>query len=309
MMNAYGEQAVIRATFEEASEALGQDLWSLAAQGPAEAQALTINTQPLMLTAGVAVWRAWRALGGPLPAYVAGHSLGEYSALVAAEVLDFADAARLVRLRACAMQEAVPAGKGAMAAVLGLDEASVRQACAQACAGAAPGEVVEPANLNAPGQIVIAGAAAAVARAIEAAKALGAKRAVLLPVSAPFHCSLMKPAGEKLAEALSSVRIGKPVLPVLHNVDLKTHETPEGIRSALVEQTFRPVRWIETIGALAGAGVEQIFECGPGKVLAAMTKRISPEIEGAGLVDLATIEQAIGQVLTTEGKAPSQTVS
>jgi [acyl-carrier-protein] S-malonyltransferase len=292
MMNGFVESAAVRATFEEASGVLGQDLWALAQNGPAEEQALTVNTQPLMLTAGVAVWRAWCAAGGPAPQFLAGHSLGEYSALVAAGALAFDDALRLVRLRAQAMQQAVPAGEGAMAAILGLDEAAVRAACDQA----QQGDVVEPANLNSPGQIVIAGHAAAVARAMEAARALGAKRAVLLPVSAPFHCSLMKPAGEKLAQALAQVTLNTPVIAVLHNVDVKSHDTPEAIRAALVAQTWSPVRWIDTITALAAAGVTQAFECGPGKVLAAMTKRIAPEVGGSALVDLDSLQLARAQL-------------
>ena len=289
MMTAYGDLPAIRKTFDEASAALGEDLWALAESGPAEAQALTINTQPLMLTAGVAVWRAWCDLGGPAPAYVAGHSLGEYGALVAADVIDFADAVKLVRLRAQAMQEAVPAGQGAMAALLGLDEAAARQACEQAAQGA----VVEPANLNSPGQIVIAGEAAAVARAMEAAKALGAKRAVLLPVSAPFHCSLMKPAGARLGDKLATITLREPTIPVLHNTDVKPHANADEIRAALVAQTYSPVRWIETITALESHGVKNVFECGPGKVLAAMTKRIAPNLGGAALVDQDSIQQAI----------------
>ncbi len=292
MMNAYGDVPAIRKTFDEASNALGEDLWALAESGPAEAQALTVNTQPLMLTAGVAVWRAWCALGGPLPAFVAGHSLGEYGALVAANVLDFADAVKLVRLRAQAMQEAVPAGQGAMAALLGLDEPAARKACEDA----AQGEVVEPANLNSPGQIVIAGQASAVARAMEAAKALGAKRAVLLPVSAPFHCSLMKPAGARLGDKLATVTLRAPAIPVLHNVDVATHTTADEIRTALVAQTFSPVRWIETIAALESRGVKQVFECGPGKVLAAMTKRIAPNLGGTPLVDQDSLREAIQTV-------------
>lgn len=292
MMNAYGDLPAIRKTFDEASAALGEDLWALAESGPAEAQALTVNTQPLMLTAGVAVWRAWCDLGGPVPAFVAGHSLGEYGALVAANVLDFADAVKLVRLRAQAMQEAVPAGQGAMAALLGLDEPAARKACEDA----AQGEVVEPANLNSPGQIVIAGQASAVARAMEAAKALGAKRAVLLPVSAPFHCSLMKPAGARLGDKLATVTLREPAIPVLHNVDVATHASPDEIRAALVAQTFSPVRWIETITALESRGVKQVFECGPGKVLAAMTKRIAPNLGGAALVDQDSLREAIQTV-------------
>src|SRR5574340_1042784 len=224
MMAAYGDSAVIRDTFAEASEALGEDLWAMVGEGPAERLALTVNTQPLMLTAGVATYRAWREAGGPAPALVAGHSLGEYSALVVAGALAFADAVPLVRLRAQAMQEAVPAGQGAMAALMGLEVEAVQEACAEA----AQGEVVEAANLNAPGQIVIAGAKAAVERAIEAAKARGAKRAMLLPVSAPFHCALMKPAAERLQKRLAEMAINRPEIPVLNNVDVAVVDDPAG---------------------------------------------------------------------------------
>jgi len=292
MMAAYGESSIIRETFAEASEALGEDLWEMVAQGPVERLALTVNTQPLMLTAGVAVYRAWLAAGGPRPSMVAGHSLGEYSALVAAGALAFADAVPLVRFRAQAMQEAVPAGEGAMAALLGLEADAVKEACAEA----AHGEVVEAANLNAPGQIVIAGAKGAVERAIEAAKARGAKRAVLLPVSAPFHCALMKPAAERLAERLADVPIAKPQIDVLNNVDVAVYEDPDRIRDALIRQAFSPVRWIETIQEMGSRGLGQVIECGPGKVLAGMTKRIAKEIEGGSAHDAASLEQSIAVV-------------
>ncbi|QID17759.1 ACP S-malonyltransferase [Nitrogeniibacter mangrovi] len=289
MMNAYGERAEIRRTFEEASEALGEDLWAMACDGPAERLALTVNTQPLMLTAGVAVYRAWQAAGGPAPAFVAGHSLGEYSALVAAGALAFADAVPLVRFRAAAMQEAVPEGQGAMAALLGL-EADVVDAV---CAKVAEGEVVSAANLNASGQIVIAGAAAAVERAMEEAKAQGAKRAVKLPVSAPFHCALMKPAAERLAQRLAEVRLERPTLPVINNVDVAVCEDPELIRDALIRQAYSPVRWIETVQSMGAQGVGAVIECGPGKVLAGLTKRIVKDIQGAAVTDADSLEQAI----------------
>jgi len=292
MMAGYGENVVIRDTFAEASDALGEDLWQMVCEGPAERLALTVNTQPLMLAAGVAVWRAWLAAGGPQPAMVAGHSLGEYSALVAAGALAFADAVPLVRFRAQAMQEAVPAGAGAMAALLGLEADAVREACAEA----AQGEVVEAANLNAPGQIVIAGAKAAVERAVEVAKAKGAKRAVLLPVSAPFHCALMKPAAERLAERLAGVTIARPQIAVLNNVDVAVYDQPEKIRDALVRQAFSPVRWIETVQEMGRRGINQVIECGPGKVLAGMTKRIAKEVEGGSAHDAASLEQAIAAV-------------
>ncbi|MDR0702354.1 MAG: ACP S-malonyltransferase [Azoarcus sp.] len=294
MMNPYGDSSAIRETFDEASAALGEDLWQMALEGPAERLALTVNTQPLMLTAGVAVYRAWRAAGGPLPALLAGHSLGEYSALVMAGALDFADAVPLVRFRAQAMQDAVPAGEGGMAAIMGLDANEVRAACVEA----AQGEVVEAANLNMPGQIVIAGARAAVARAISLATVRGAKRAVMLPVSAPFHCALMKPAAERLGERLATVKIFRPRIDVLNNVDVAVCDDPEKIRDALVRQAFSPVRWIESITAMATRGLDHVIECGPGKVLAGMTKRISKDINGGSVHDAASLEQAIAAVRT-----------
>lgn len=292
MMAAYGDSAVIRDTFAEASAALGEDLWQMVCDGPAERLALTVNTQPLMLTAGVAAYRAWLAGGGPKPAIVAGHSLGEYAALVAAGSLAFADAVPLVRFRAQAMQEAVPAGEGAMAALLGLEVDAVREACAEA----AQGEVVEAANLNAPGQIVIAGAKAAVERAVEVAKGKGAKRAVLLPVSAPFHCALMKPAAERLAERLAAVDLRQPEIDVLNNVDVAVYADPQKIRDALVRQAFSPVRWIESVQEMACRGMSHVIECGPGKVLAGMTKRIAKEVEGGSAHDAASLEQSIAAV-------------
>ncbi len=292
MMSAYGDNAVIRATFDEASDALGEDLWAMAAEGPAERLSLTVNTQPLMLTAGVAVYRAWCEAGGAEPSVVAGHSLGEYSALVASGALRFADAVPLVRFRAQAMQEAVPAGEGAMAALLGLEADVVREVCVEA----AQGEVVEAANLNAPGQIVIAGASAAVERAIELAKQRGAKRAMALPVSAPFHCALMRPAAERLAERLSAVEISTPRFAVLNNVDVAVCDDPAGIRDALVRQAFSPVRWIETVEALAARGVSSVYECGPGKVLAGMNRRIAKCLPGGAIHDSTSLEQALEAV-------------
>lgn len=291
MMQAYGDAPVVRATFDEASAALGEDLWRLAAEGPAEAQALTVNTQPLMLAAGVAAYRLWRDQGGTEPAAVAGHSLGEYSALVAAGALQFSDAVPLVRLRAQAMQEAVPAGAGAMAAILGLDEEGVRAACAEA----AQGEVVAAANFNGPGQTVIAGHAAAVGRAGEAAKARGAKRAVMLPVSAPFHCPLMMPAAERLKARLAELSVSRPRIPVLHNADVKSHDDPAAIRDALVRQSYSPVRWTETIKAMANLGVTHVYECGPGKVLAGLTRRIVAGLQGGALTDAASVTQALAE--------------
>lgn len=292
MMDGYGDSSVIREAFAEASESLGEDLWQMASAGPAGRLALTVNTQPLMLTAGVAAFRAWLAAGGPRPALVAGHSLGEYSALVAAGALSFADTVPLVRFRAQAMQEAVPEGEGAMAALMGLDIDEVHAVCAEA----AQGEVVEAANLNAPGQIVIAGAKAAVDRAMTLATAKGAKRALLLPVSAPFHCALMKPAAERLRERLSTVKISRPEIDVLNNVDVAVQNDPEKIRDALVRQAFSPVRWIESVTAMAGRGLTRVIECGPGRVLAAMTRRISKDVEGGSLHDAASLEQMLAEV-------------
>lgn len=295
MMAAYGESTVIRQAFAEASEALGEDLWQMVADGPAEVLAQTVNTQPLMLTAGVAIYREWIARGGALPSLVAGHSLGEYSALVVAGALDFQEAVKLVRLRARAMQEAVPQGEGAMAALLGLDEAAAVDACAEA----AQGEVVSAANLNSPGQIVIAGARAAVERAMAAAKARGAKRAVLLPVSAPFHCALMKPAAERLQQRLADIEVRVPAIPVLNNVDVAVETDPVRIKDALVRQAYSPVRWIETVQEIARGGVTHVFECGPGKVLAGMTKRIEGSLQGAAIADAASLDE----VLKTTGAA------
>jgi [acyl-carrier-protein] S-malonyltransferase len=288
MMEGFAHHPAVRSTFAEASEVLGDDLWRLVQQGPADALNLTRNTQPVMLTAGVAVWRAWQAQGGATPAFVAGHSLGEYAALVAAGALQFADAVPLVRFRAEAMQEAVAAGVGAMAAIMGADDAAVIDACRDA----AQGEVVEPVNFNAPGQLVIAGNRAAVERAMAGAKARGAKRALMLPVSAPFHSSLLKPAAERLALRLAHVDVKAPTIPVIHNVDVATHDTPEAIRAALAAQAASPVRWTETIRVLAAKGVTQIVECGPGKVLAGLTRRIDDSLTAIALTDGAAIDDA-----------------
>ena len=289
MMSGYAHHPAVRATFAEASDVLGEDLWALVSSDSDGALDRTVNTQPVMLTAGVAVWRAWLAAGGPRPDIVAGHSLGEYTALVAAGALAFRDAVPLVRFRAQAMQEAVPAGVGAMAAVMGLDEAGIAAACAEA----AQGEAVEAVNFNAPGQIVIAGHAAAVERAIAACKARGAKRGVLLPVSAPFHSSLMKPAAERLAARLAEVAIAPPEIPVLHNVDVALHRDAAAIRSALARQAASPVRWVETVQAMAARGVTRAFECGPGRVLTGLCKRIAPGLEGHALDDGDAIAAAL----------------
>ncbi|MGE5320634.1 MAG: ACP S-malonyltransferase [Hyphomicrobiaceae bacterium] len=291
MMRAYGDSPVIRATFDEASSTLGRDLWRLVEEGPAEALSQTVNTQPVMLTAGIAVFRAWLDRGGPRPALVAGHSLGEYTALVAAGALDFADAVPLVQFRAQAMQEAVPQGVGAMAAILGLDDESIRTTCLEA----AQGEVVEAVNFNGPGQIVIAGHAAAVVRATEVAKAKGAKRAVMLAVSAPFHCPLMKPAADLLKEKLATITLRRPAIAVLHNVDAASYEDPETIRDALVRQADSPVRWVDIIRAMAAQGVTHVFESGPGKVLAGLTKRIESTLQGAALADAASLDRALAE--------------
>lgn len=290
MMAAYGDAAVVRATFDEASAALGDDLWALVADGPAEALAQTVNTQPVMLTAGIAAWRLWHEKGGKLPAIVAGHSLGEYSALVAAGVLDFKDAVPLVRLRAAAMQEAVPLGTGAMAAVLGLDDVGIAAACAEA----AQGEIVEPVNFNANGQTVIAGHKAAVERAMEACKARGAKMAKALPVSAPFHSSLIRPAADKLAARLAELELKAPAIPVINNVDVAIENEPARIRDALVRQTYNPVRWVETVRKMAESGITTIAECGPGKVLAGLTKRCADGVAGIALADVAAIDANLG---------------
>jgi [acyl-carrier-protein] S-malonyltransferase len=292
MMQAYGANAAVREVLAEASDALRQDLGKLMAEGPADELNLTVNTQPVMLTAGYAAYRAWISLGGVEPAMVAGHSLGEYTALVAAGVLTFRDALPLVRFRAQAMQEAVPRGQGAMAAILGLDEDGVRLACAES----AQGEVVQAVNFNSPGQVVIAGHAAAVKRACDAAKARGAKRALPLPVSAPFHSALMQPAAERLQHYLKDVAFAAPRIPVINNVDVANYTDPERIKDALVRQAYHPVRWVETIQAFSAGGVTHVAECGPGKVLAGMTKRIQGDLESLALQDQAGIEQGISQL-------------
>jgi len=292
MMAAYGDNAVVRSTFDEASAALGRDLWQLVGEGPAEALNQTVNTQPLMLTAGIAVWRLWLDKGGPRPAMVAGHSLGEYSALVAAGALTLKEAVPLVELRAKAMQEAVPAGDGAMAAVLGLDAEAVKAVCAEA----AQGQVVQAVNFNSPEQTVIAGHKAAVERAAELCKAKGAKRAMMLPVSAPFHCSLMQPAADKLKLRLAGIGVSPPLTSVINNVDVASVTEPDRIRDALVRQAASPVRWVETMRAMQAAGVTHVYECGPGKVLAGMVKRCADGLQGAAMADLAGVEAALAAV-------------
>lgn len=296
MLDALAEtQPEVRATFAEASEALGSDLWALASRGPEEALARTEITQPLMLTAGVAVWRAWRARGGALPAALAGHSLGEYSALVAAGAIDFPEAVRLVADRARFMQEAVPAGQGAIAAVLGLSDDAVRALCAEA----AEGEVLEPVNFNAPLQVVIAGSAGAVARALARAKHAGARRAVQLPMSVPAHSSLMRPAAERLEQRLASVALRAPAIAIVHNAHLQTARIPEAIREALVRQVASPVRWVDTIGQMAGAGARVFIECGPGKVLTGLNKRIVREAACLAVHDPESLAEALAQAGTS----------
>ncbi len=290
MMAAYGDAAVVRATFDEASAALGDDLWAMVADGPAELLAQTVNTQPVMLTAGIAAWRLWQEKGGKRPAVVAGHSLGEYAALVAAGVIEFKDAVPLVRLRAAAMQAAVPLGTGAMAAILGLDNQGIVAACAEA----AQGEVVEPVNFNANGQTVIAGHKDAVERAMVACKTRGAKMAKSLPVSAPFHSSLIRPAAEQLAARLNELSLQAPKIPVINNVDVAIESDPLRIKDALVRQAYNPVRWVETVQKMAAMGVSTVAECGPGKVLAGLTKRCADGINGVALADLVSLEANLG---------------
>ena len=292
MLDAWGDHPAVRATLEEASQALGEDLATLIAAGPKERLDLTTNTQPVMLTAAVACFRAWRAEGGALPLAVAGHSLGEYSALVAAGALSLADALPLVRLRADAMQRAVPVGVGAMAAILGLDAASVIDGCAQAAS--ATGEVVSAANFNDPKQTVIAGSKAGVDKACELLKAMGAKRTLPLAVSAPFHCSLMQPAAEALREALRTVAIQPPLLPVVNNIDVATPADADTIRDALYRQAFGPVRWVEVVLRLRALGASHIVECGPGKVLAGMVKRIDAEAVSGAIFDPASLAEVKG---------------
>ena len=290
MMQSFAQIEGVRETFAEASDRLGQDLWKLAEEGPAEELNLTVNTQPVMLVAGVALFRAWLAANGMKPSLSAGHSLGEYSALVAADAIELADAVELVRFRAQAMQEAVPAGTGAMAAILGLDDEVVNAACAEASRA---GEVVEAANFNSPAQVVVAGDKAAVERAMDIAKAKGAKRAVLLPMSVPSHCGLMAPAAERMRERLAIAKIKVPAIPVLHNADVKSALSEAAVKDALVRQLSQPVRWVETVRSLVSAGATHVVECGPGKVLAGLNKRIAPDAQHLSLVDEAAFRDAL----------------
>ncbi|OAJ58042.1 malonyl CoA-acyl carrier protein transacylase [Paraburkholderia ginsengiterrae] len=293
MLNAFADHAVVRETVQEASDALNQDLGKLIAEGPAEDLNLTTNTQPVMLTAAYAMYRAWLQAGGPKPAVVAGHSLGEYTALVAAGAIAFRDAVPLVRFRAQAMQTAVPVGEGGMAAILGLDDDTVRAVCAEASVAG----VVEAVNFNAPAQVVIAGHKAAVEKACEVAKAKGAKRALPLPVSAPFHSSLLKPASDQLREYLASVEVQVPAIPVINNVDVAVVNEPAQIKDALVRQAAGAVRWVESVQAMSAQGVTHVIECGPGKVLAGLTKRIDGNLTGASIFDPASLEETLKLVI------------
>ncbi|WP_353153016.1 ACP S-malonyltransferase [Herminiimonas fonticola] len=289
MLNGFADNAVVQQTLAEASDALQFDLARLIAEGPKEELDLTTNTQPVMLTAAVAMYRAWIAAGGKTPALVAGHSLGEYSALVAAGVIPFKDAVPLVRFRAKAMQEAVPVGQGGMAAILGLSDADVLAVCAEA----AQGDVVEAVNFNAPAQVVIAGHKAAIERACELAKAKGAKRALVLPVSAPFHSSLLKPASDRLREYMAAVVFSTPQIPLINNVDVATVSDVDSIKDALVRQAANPVRWVESVQKMAAEGIKDVVECGPGKVLAGLTKRINGELTGHAIVDQASLDAVL----------------
>jgi len=303
MLDAWGTHPVVAQTLQEASDALGEDIAQLIQQGPKEALALTTNTQPVMLVAGVAAYRVWMAETGSAPSVVAGHSLGEYSALVASGVLTLAQAAPLVRFRAQAMQDAVPVGMGAMAAILGMDAAKVIAGCAEATSAIRAlgaefaAEVVEAVNFNDPGQTVIAGSKAAVEKACEMLKANGAKRALPLPVSAPFHSSLMRPAADKLREKLATTTFAAPQIPVVNNIDVSVETDADRIRDALVRQAFGPVRWVECVAAIKARGVSTLVECGPGKVLAGMVKRIDGSLTGLPLFDPASLAEVQSTVL------------
>ena len=292
MLNDLADLKIVQDTVTEASDALGLDLLKMMKEGPIEDLNLTVNTQPVMLTASIAAYRAWLDMGGQVPAIVAGHSLGEYSALTAAGVFSLTDAVKLVRVRAQAMQNAVPVGVGGMAAILGIDDASVLAVCAQAQKEIA-GEVVQAVNFNSPGQVVIAGHKAAVEKACELAKAAGAKRALVLPVSAPFHSSLLASAADVLAEALVAVEMRSPQMPVINNVDVKIETSLPNIRDALVRQAWHPVRWVECVTAIADTGFSDVVECGPGKVLAGLAKRIDPRLTGHALVDQASLKSIL----------------
>ena len=290
MMKSFADLAMVKETFAEASDALGEDLWRMVQDGPAEVLSQTINTQPVMLTADIALYRAWLSHGGARPLVAAGHSLGEYSALVAGEAIDFAEAVMLVRYRAQVMQEAVPEGAGAIAAVLGLDDDVVVQACVEASAA---GETVEAANFNSPAQVVIAGHKAAVERAMDIAKGKGAKRAMMLAMSVPSHCSLMRPAAERIRERLKQINLRVPTVPVLHNADVRSASSIQDLRDALVRQLYQPVRWVDTIRAMVSAGAMHVVECGPGKVLAGLNKRIAPGTPASSFADAQAFQEAL----------------
>ncbi|SEQ96078.1 [acyl-carrier-protein] S-malonyltransferase [Nitrosomonas sp. Nm51] len=291
MMGKYKELPAIHETFSEASDVLGQDFWSLVNEGPADLLNLTVNTQPLMLTAGIAVYRSWLALGGSRPILLAGHSLGEYTALVAAGSLGFADALKLVRFRAQEMQRSVPEGVGGMAAILGLEDAVIEAVCHNVTARSAQ-ESLEAANYNSPGQVVVAGHKSAVLKGIEIAKEKGAKRAVMLPMSIPSHCRLMKPAAEKMQQRLAQTNLRLPDIPVLHNADVQVHDDVDTIRMMLTNQLYSPVRWVDTIKAIAAEGVTHIVECGPGNVLTGLNKRIDRNLQYLSFFDGDTVNQA-----------------
>jgi [acyl-carrier-protein] S-malonyltransferase len=288
MVKGFTDDPIVETTFREASALVDVDYWKMVTEGPAEALNQTVNTQPLMLVAGFACWRAWRERGGEMPSWFAGHSLGEYTALVAAGALKFEDALPLVRLRAQAMQEAVPEGTGGIAAIIGLDAAKVEEVCREA----AQGQVLEPANLNSPVQVVIAGHRPAVERGMALARERGAKIATMLPMSAPSHCSLMRPAAERLRERLAKIDVSTPAVPVVHNASVSSFRDAQQIREALVQQLDHPVRWIETIERLAASGVTRIVECGPGKVLTGLAKRISSGVECVAITDSAALAAA-----------------
>tara|TARA_R110002110_G_scaffold14698_1_gene67611 strand:+ start:28493 stop:29446 length:954 start_codon:yes stop_codon:yes gene_type:complete len=293
---AYAQFQAVRDTFAEASDALGYDMWDLIQQGEQNALNMTETTQPVLLASSIALWRAWQEERGPSPAIMAGHSLGEFSALVAAGALDFADAVKLVRSRGQFMQTAVPVGEGAMAAIIGLDDAVIDDVCAGVAQGI--GQVVAAVNFNSPGQVVIAGQVAAVEAAITALKEAGAKRAMPLPVSAPFHTSLMKPAGEELAKAISDIEIQRPGIPVVHNVHAAAESDPETIRSLLVEQIYSPVQWTRCMGSIIDAGATHIVECGPGKVLSGLNRRIDKSLESFSLEEPEALQAALATLRT-----------
>jgi [acyl-carrier-protein] S-malonyltransferase len=296
MMAGYADFSIVRETFVEGSDVLGEDFWALVNNGPADSLNQTINTQPLMLIAGIAVFRAWQSLGVPQPALLAGHSLGEYSALVASRALDFVDALRLVRFRAQIMQQAVPEGMGAMAAILGLDDEMVNAVCEE-ITNSSNGELLEPANFNAPGQVVVAGHKGAVLGGMKLAQSKGAKRTIMLPMSIPSHCSLMGAAAGKMQQQLESVALRTPQVPLLHNVDVLSHDNAPDIKNALIKQLFSPVRWTETIRSVATAGVGHVVECGPGKILSGLNKRINPGLQSLALVDSSSLRQAAGLLM------------